>query len=1154
MKAIAFASAVVCALLVALYVLSFVIRMPTWIWALLVAVAVLIGVVAWLVRKLMDAGKAKTIERGVAAGASETAAMREQFQRYLTALRQSPSGRGALATLPWYLVIGAPGSGKTTMLQESGLAFSSLGHGLRSVRGIGGTRSCDWWFTDSAIFLDTAGRYTTQPEDQGEWFAFLDLVRTTRRDRALNGILVVVSIPDLVRDHEAAIATTVRPVRERIVEVCHRLGVVPPVYLVFTKADMMGGFKDFFAGLTRTERDQVWGATLAPAELAQRLAHEIYDQQVQRLVSGLEAKRMAALTGDRPQAALVKTLLFPANVTSSQRWFSALVGELFRPYPLPDQPMFRGFYYTSSIQPNRDTRQVAAMAQAAAAPPPPKTNNFEGSIFFAPSAVAAAQEADGAGNHGFFLRDLFAKVVIGDAGLAGRPRAVRQRLAIGRALVAYGSLAIAIAVALWLVVGSSTDAGLVTRTAAACRDLTHAGDADDELDALDHLRARLVEVRDHGSPTGGPAIAAEAHRVYFPALARHFIRPAAERLRAAIDSARTGLSSSPGGYDQLFELLRAYQMLCGEVPPDRGLLVRQLIDEPRLASAHAADAGKSSADPGKSSADPGKTGGDKPKAESDPAVPERIAAQAAAHLDYLVGVMEQSAGGNRPTDTWRAKSDKTLVDRVRAALGDNIWLQLGYSELITAAQAGMERLGRDALVAGENRELLVLDQDLSAVFGRDAYESVVESAISEKAGALVAKLGELKARPLSTSEVRRRLRTMYAKERLTRWLDLLTHVRPVAFPSVALTADRLRILTGPDSPYRSIPRQLAAQDADLADVDAVPSLPADATWMDNGLEAAKDLVAAAERFAAGTEVGGRVRDIAKLKELCTTCDQTAQRFATAVGVLDHEPVRRAAAACLGGLIDALHAALAGELANELERGWTGEVEQPFREQCAGRFPFDPEATAEVPPATFARIFNPKSGTFWRGLKSVEDLRAMKLAGRDLLPVSFDYQRALAQANLIREALFSDGGEELSIAFSATLIQREGVEDLILSVGDQKFAFYDRPDHKGSFRWKQSQPGGAKLSITLASNQLLTINQPGSGWGILRLLRSGKPLKRPEGGHLCQWSFEAKSLNRTFLAGAILDAPALETLVAGDLLKGFAIPARIGKADRTSERR
>ena len=66
-----------------------------------------------------------------------------------------------LYELPWYMFIGAPGSGKTTALMNAGLTFPLAGKmGQASVKGVGGTRNCDWWFTDEAVLIDTAGRYT----------------------------------------------------------------------------------------------------------------------------------------------------------------------------------------------------------------------------------------------------------------------------------------------------------------------------------------------------------------------------------------------------------------------------------------------------------------------------------------------------------------------------------------------------------------------------------------------------------------------------------------------------------------------------------------------------------------------------------------------------------------------------------------------------------------------------------------------------------------------------------------------------------------------------------------------------------------------------------------------------------------------------------
>ena len=87
--------------------------------------------------------------------------------------------------LPWYIIVGAPGSGKTTALVNSGLDFPLAGqYGKAALQGIGGTRNCDWWFTDQAVVIDTAGRYTTHDSnedvDKTEWQGFLGLLKKYR--------------------------------------------------------------------------------------------------------------------------------------------------------------------------------------------------------------------------------------------------------------------------------------------------------------------------------------------------------------------------------------------------------------------------------------------------------------------------------------------------------------------------------------------------------------------------------------------------------------------------------------------------------------------------------------------------------------------------------------------------------------------------------------------------------------------------------------------------------------------------------------------------------------------------------------------------------------------------------------------------------------
>ncbi len=110
----------------------------------------------------------------------------------------------------------------------------------RRVRGVGGTRDCDWWFTDDAVFLDTAGRYTTQQSqkevDAGAWKGFLQLLKKSRPRRPINGVLVTVSVADLLQQTAAERDAHSEAMRSRVRELYEELGVRFPIYVLVTKA------------------------------------------------------------------------------------------------------------------------------------------------------------------------------------------------------------------------------------------------------------------------------------------------------------------------------------------------------------------------------------------------------------------------------------------------------------------------------------------------------------------------------------------------------------------------------------------------------------------------------------------------------------------------------------------------------------------------------------------------------------------------------------------------------------------------------------------------------------------------------------------------------------------------------------------------------
>src|ERR1051325_5974089 len=179
---------------------------PIWP-AVLVTVVIVVLLIAWAIYRVLAAKSAATkIERGLREQAAqhsegirpdmaaEIAAMEAEFQKGVAALKGSKmgrTGRDGLSILPWYVMIGPSASGKTTAIRSSGLKMPPGKAG--KVRGVGGTRNCDWWMTNEAILLDTAGRWSTDDDDREEWLAFLDLVKGTRPKKPINGILLAIS-------------------------------------------------------------------------------------------------------------------------------------------------------------------------------------------------------------------------------------------------------------------------------------------------------------------------------------------------------------------------------------------------------------------------------------------------------------------------------------------------------------------------------------------------------------------------------------------------------------------------------------------------------------------------------------------------------------------------------------------------------------------------------------------------------------------------------------------------------------------------------------------------------------------------------------------------------------------------------------------------
>lgn len=445
------------------------------------------------------------------------------------------SGKAALYELPWYMIIGHPAAGKSSAILHSGLDFP-FGD-KQAVQGVGGTRNCDWFFTTEGVLLDTAGRYSTQREDRPEWLEFLKLLKKYRAKAPVNGILVAISFPELVQHKSEQFTVYARQVRERINEIDDAFGIKVPIYLVFTKIDLLGGFAQFFEDMSEEERQSVWGATLSHDQGSEFDAVRVVGQQFDALHQGLVQMGFDKLANNRGNVTRPALFAFPIEFNAMREAVCKFVELLFQDDPYHSKPLLRGFYFTSALQ--EGSPRLAAGNRV--------SNVFD-------LAKWGFDTVQPPASNSFFLRTLFKDIIFPDRHLITqqlKPASNRFRLAgmvaglVSLALVAGGLT--------WSFVGNQKLVASAEEELLVARRLAESGELGDRLKALQILQLRieqLYQYRQDGPPLKlglglyqGEAVERALRQEYFTGVRDVMLVPVKTSLEQSLTGLRGGVTA-----------------------------------------------------------------------------------------------------------------------------------------------------------------------------------------------------------------------------------------------------------------------------------------------------------------------------------------------------------------------------------------------------------------------------------------------------------------------------------------------------------------------------------------------------------------------------------------------------------------------------------
>lgn len=311
-----------------------------------------------------------------------------------------PTSRSRYA-LPWYMVLGSENCGKTSLLLNSGLQFPLNEQADRHLYKLKSTSKIEVLFANQAVFIDTPGFYAQcnqESREHGLWNYLLRCLFRERPAKALNGIIVCVSMRDMLDGDTTRREHLARTIRTRLGEVLKNLRSYTPVYLVFTKCDAVPGFAQFFAHLSRNEREQIFGC---PAR-ASVMDLDATRQEFHELMQTLNAQIITKIHQERDCLARARMFRFPQELAALGSRIQDLIFEAFGPSRYHRPVMFRGFFFSSALS-SSDVMPGAAR---------------EGELAY----QSGFQSFLGDYAKGFFLLRLLEGFVIPEAGLADADR------------------------------------------------------------------------------------------------------------------------------------------------------------------------------------------------------------------------------------------------------------------------------------------------------------------------------------------------------------------------------------------------------------------------------------------------------------------------------------------------------------------------------------------------------------------------------------------------------------------------------------------------------------------------------------------------------------------------------------------------------------
>ncbi|MFQ5559510.1 MAG: type VI secretion system membrane subunit TssM [Nitrospinota bacterium] len=1052
-------------------------------------------------------------------------------------------GSSALYELPWYIIIGPPSGGKSTLLKTSSLHFPQLSDSGKGIQGVGGTRNCDWWFSNEAIFLDTAGRYSTEDADNEEWLGFLDLLKKHLKRKPINGTILGVCVSELLEATDDELEATANKLRDRLDELINRLQVNVPVYLTFMKCDLISGFVEFFSTLSLREREQVWGCTFTTDELKGTNPEQVFESEFHRLGETLEARRLHTLDTAVNQKQRENILLFPVQFEATQKRLLQFIKILVQPNPYQEVPLFRGFYFTCGTQEGNPIDLVISKMGSSL--------NLSQSII---DSLETEQE-----KKSYFIKDLMTKVVIPDQ-LLGRlttKTALFQKFASTLSLVVPAVLSALLCLAFFISFQNnkaSLKALKYHMVETNGIDWESRSGLAENIATMDLLRDDLFQMyrnRESGVPffSGwgfyqGEKVDAPARRVYFEKFREFCLVPLARTLESDI-AELTRKHPAPGSADWklLYDSLKLYLMLGTPKKGDVTFMSKELL--PLWKKQLRRVAGKNE--------------------DSD-----RIFSKGVGQLDFF---LSQTGREDLP----QVKLNELTVKTARDELSNIPVTERLYSNLISDA-AKLETFSLRRHLSDSARVTVKTGYELPGAFTRRGWKNQIKDSI-EKAFDLSNKddwvLGDGTKSALDEKDKEKwikNLRVLYLQNYIMEWKKLVSNTDIAVFRGLDDTLQKLEILSDSGTSPISTFFQKLKENLELEKTGSVLSQAKDINIIKKGMKklglGTKSNINKNDNplvreyhgivlFSDGEDGADKPSPLAQYMEALKALSgellfvqESGEPGAEALLYAGKVFARQASALNTGlriteSLVKDLDSSLKNELRTlltkpfhytwkvildlasaHLSNRWENTVYNSFSQSLKGRYPFikgrggSAYSGSEAAILDVSEFFKPGEGVLW-SFYGKEVKKFVKEGSTSIVPkkwrgqglnLSPGFSSFIPRAKTITKALFSGSSVSPAVSYKIQPLANPFVSEVFVAIDGKEYSFLNSPNEWPGFSWPDTSGiPGAEITVKVWkegwSEEKTLKKQAGGEWAFFKLLEDSDIKREASGKFRIRWNFK-----------------------------------------------